>query len=148
MWNCNIWQRRGFVSCIFMPLLFVKWWGGHFPLLLWYTPCQIVPPLGTTAAISWLDHTTGDGQTSNLSPLPMPEPQKVKPVAATKDVVGKRWQMLCGWEQHLLSLSLHGNEDSMTAFLHSLLSLLLRLYFFYILHLFLLLLCFPWKGPF
>lgn len=56
-----------------------------------------MPPLSTTAVISWYgDHTTGDGQTSNLHPLPMPEPWKVKPIAPTKDVMWTRWRMLCG----------------------------------------------------
>lgn len=44
-----------------------------------FTPFMIhtlpMKPLGATAVISWCgDHTTGDGKTSNLPLLPMPEP--------------------------------------------------------------------------
>lgn len=99
-----------------------------------------VTPLGTAGVISCLgDHIVGDGQTSHLPPLPVPEPQKVKLDAATKDVVGKQKVADALWfKHHLLSLSFHGNSGkSMMGFWHSLLSPLLLLYLFHIFHPFL-----------
>lgn len=47
----------------------------------------------------------------------MSDPWQFKPAAATKDVVGRRWHMLCSLELHLLSLSLYGNNDRIFALL-------------------------------
>lgn len=142
-------MTMGFVSCIFMPLLFVKWCKGYFHSFYDthlasdnFRDCW-------SDQLLWGSHRWR-GTTKSFPPSVC--------ARALESQAGCCYQR-CGREtevadalwfkHHLLSLSFHGNSGkSMIGFWHSFLSLLLLLYLSHIFHPFLFSLPFPWRGAF